>query len=294
MTKNNNYENLHLYSNINLILPERYPTDYPLHWHQFIEIMALPYDAKLSVLPIIKLDRTEYTLHPGDIILAWPGELHEIRNNLDHQLIALQFPGHIISEQQDFIPYINTFRTIHKICGQTQSVLSQNIISSMKHMLVLKQSNQPFCGIETLICLFELFVTFSTYIQEHYDTYAIKGLSYSNQTLSKMNQACTYINENCQQPLSLDDVANQFGFSTYYFSRMFKSATNFSFTEYLTLQRVKRAQVYLAESDSNITEIAFLSGFKSISSFNRAFRQFRGCSPRDYRKYHATDSIDPI
>lgn len=289
MTKNEHFENLRLSSSINTIGADIYPQHFPLHWHQYVEIIALPGQAKLTEPPIVKVNQTTYTMEPGDILFAWAGELHEIVENKDHQLLALQFPSSLITDLPEFVPYLNTFRIIHKISVSQAPELSQNMISQIQHMMDIKNSPKNFAGVENLICLYELFMSFGTYIDEHREQNAATVPGCSNQILSKMNQACDYIIKNCEQPLTLESIASQFCFSIYYFSRIFKAATSYNFTEYLTLQRVKLAQQHLAQSNLNITEIAFQSGFKSISSFNRAFRQHKGCSPSEYRKYHSTD-----
>jgi AraC-like DNA-binding protein len=46
---------------------------------------------------------------------------------------------------------------------------------------------------------------------------------------------------------------------------------------------------WLATSDESIADVAFNSGFNSISRFNDAFRRACGCSPRDYRRTHSTE-----
>lgn len=289
MTKNEHFEKLQLFTGINLIFPHKYPETFPLHWHQYVEIIALPHDAQITEPPRIRTNQNTYTLTPGDIVFAWTGELHEIISNKDRQLLALQFPGSTISELQEFVPFLNAFRSIHKVDHLTEPELARDILAYMEQLLKIKLAKQTFAGVEMRICLYQMFITFGQYVK-NLNQQAISNVSNcSPQTMEKMNQACIYINEHCEQPLTLDHIANQFGFSIYYFSRVFKAATSFNFTEYLTFQRVKRAQLLLAESDLNITEIAFQAGFKSISSFNRAFRQFRGCSPSDYRKYHATE-----
>ncbi len=289
MTKNEQFEKLYLSSAVNPILAPDYPENFPLHWHQYVEIMALPHDANVRTAPSVTVNNTNYILQPGDVTIAWSGELHEIHNNSDKQVIALQFPGNLITELPEFMPLLNSFRSIHMVSAKEHPELSQQLHDHLKHMSELKVSGTSFSNVEILICLYELFIALGTYIREHQTSQNLDPAESSHQSLSKMTHACAYISENCEQVITLDDIAEQFGFSSYYFSRLFKSATGYNFTEYLTLQRVKRAQLFLADSDMNITEIAFSSGFKSISSFNRAFRQFRGCAPRDYRKYHSAE-----
>ena len=289
MTKNEQFEKLYLNSSVNPILAKDYPQNFPLHWHQYVEIMALPLDAQITTTPAVTVNNTKYVLQPGDMIFAWSGELHQIHQNTDKQVVALQFPGNLITELPEFMPLLNSFRSIHMVSAKEHPELSQQLHDHLKHMYELKMSGTPFSNVEILICLYELFIALGTYVHEHQSSRAQDPAEGSHQSLSKMTHACSFISENCEQVITLDHIAEQFGFSSYYFSRLFKSATGYNFTEYLTLQRVKRAQLFLADSDMNITEIAFSSGFKSISSFNRAFRQFRGCAPRDYRKYHSAE-----
>ena len=289
MTKNEQFEKLYLSSSVNPILPENYPASYPLHWHQYVEIMALPHNVTPTVPPTVTINNHTYSLQPGDLLFAWSGELHEIHQNTDKQVIALQFPGNLITELSEFMPLLNSFRSIHMVSASQYPELSQQLHAHLNHMCELKMSKTPFYNVEILICLYELFIALGAYIRTHQNTQTVDAAETTHQSLSKMTQACAFISENCEQVITLDAIAEQFGFSPYYFSRLFKSATGYNFTEYLTLQRVKRAQLFLADSDMNITEIAFSAGFKSISSFNRAFRQFRGCTPRDYRKYHSTE-----
>lgn len=289
MTKNEQFEKLYLNTSVNPILDKDCPANFPLHWHQYVEIMALPHDAQITIAPTVSVNNTKYILQPGDVTIAWSGELHEIHENTEKQVVALQFPGNLISELPEFMPLLNSFRSIHMISAKEHPELSQQLQAHLKHMSDLKISGAPFSNVEILICLYELFIALGTYVRKNQPSQSFDLSEGAHQSLSKMTHACSYISENCEQVITLDDIAEQFGFSSYYFSRLFKSATGYNFTEYLTLQRVKRAQLFLADSDMNITEIAFSSGFKSISSFNRAFRQFRGCAPRDYRKYHSAE-----
>ncbi len=289
MTKYEHFEKLQLNSIINPIDAAHYPKTYPQHWHQYVEIIALPADAQITEPVQISINSVVYTLKPGDMVCAWSGELHDIIQNNDKQLIAVQFPASTVTDIADFVPYLNLFRSIHHVKASEQPELARRMMADFRAMFQFIGSGKPFVGVEMLIYLYRMFMTFGTHLKENRDqnTASISGCS--PQIIEKMNQACDYITEHCEQPLTLEDIANQFGFSIFYFSRIFKAATSYNFTEYLTLQRVKTAQEYLSQSDMSITEAAFLSGFKSISSFNRAFRQYKGCSPSEYRKYHATE-----
>ena len=286
MTSDNIYENLQFTQMISTINADSFPRSFPLHWHKYIEIIALPEDANISQLPTLRINQTTYRLNPGDILLIWPGEVHETVENADGQLIGLQFSPTIFNGLPDFTPFLNLFRTYHHIRQFSTPELAQNMLVHIQHMFSVQKKQQTFSGVETLICLYEMFMDFGTYIEDTIPKDTHQYSSETDKTVEKINIACSYIIDNCEHDLTLESAADYIGFSACYFSRIFKKITNYNFVEYLTLQRIKRAQLLLSDFDVSITEISYQAGFKSISTFNRVFRQYKGCSPSEYRKYY--------
>ena len=92
-----------------------------------------------------------------------------------------------------------------------------------------------------------------------------------------------YINEHYQENLTLDDVANFAGFSRYYFSRSFKKQTGYFFKDYLCQKRLQVATDLLIRTEMPMREVAEKSGFGSVATFNRVFREKTGCTPTRYR-----------
>ncbi len=285
MRANDTYERQQFHQTINTIPANYFPSKYPVHWHRYVEITMLPADAVVKKSPIIKINQETYILHPGDILFIWSGELHEILENSDYKLIGLQFSGIVFNELPDFAPFTHLFRSVHLISA-TNNPLSAVIMPHLQRMFSLQQEQGLFCNIKTSICLYELFMDFGSHLHISMTPSSESVPSGQDNSLSKIHMACSYIQENCDQPLSLNMVADHVGFSSYYLSRLFKQATSYSFVEYLTLHRIKRSQQLLADSTLNITEVSYQSGFNSISTFNRVFHQFMGCSPSDYRKYY--------
>ena len=85
------------------------------------------------------------------------------------------------------------------------------------------------------------------------------------------------------EELSLDDVAAFAGFSRYYFSRSFKKQTGYFFKDYLCQKRLQVAMELLTRTELSMREVASRSGFGSVATFNRAFREKNGCTPSKYR-----------
>ncbi len=284
MNNAGSFENLKFNRSVNTI--STVPTHFPLHWHKYIEITAVVADSSAQDSPRIRINQEVYTLENGDLAFVWPGEVHEIVNNSSKNMIAIQFSPAIFNELQDFAPYLNLFRSFHVIRHDEHPALAESMQVCMQQMLKIQQSQDTFKDTECLISLYEMFMEFGEHVKNNLTTQSSESKSASNKTLAKMRQACSYIAANCEYELTLESVAENIGFSPCYFSRVFKQTVGYHFVEYLTLQRVRQAQTLLAETNASITDISYQSGFKSISTFNRVFRQYRGCSPSEYRKYY--------
>ena len=98
----------------------------------------------------------------------------------------------------------------------------------------------------------------------------------------------TYINNHYREELSLEDVAKFAGFSRYYFSRSFKRQTGYSFKDYLCQKRLQVAMDLLIRTNRSMRDVAVESGFGSVATFNRVFREKKGCTPTQYRAIYGT------
>lgn len=100
----------------------------------------------------------------------------------------------------------------------------------------------------------------------------------------RLRPALIYIHEHLFEALSLESVASATGFSERTLSRVFQSALNISFFQYLKLVRVTRAMEKLLETELTISEIAYEVGYNSISSFSNTFYKLTGQRPSDFRE----------
>jgi len=93
-----------------------------------------------------------------------------------------------------------------------------------------------------------------------------------------------FVEKNYMQKITLDDTAKRFFMSPGYFSHFFKNEVGISFISFVNMYRISQAEEMLQETRRNISEIAFMTGFGSLSQFNRTFKDVKGISPRDFRK----------
>jgi AraC-like DNA-binding protein/ligand-binding sensor protein len=100
---------------------------------------------------------------------------------------------------------------------------------------------------------------------------------------TSIKKAKAIVRANFADEISLGKVAKAVNVSAGYFSDLFHKATGLTFTEYVSRVRIEKVKNLLRNPHLQITAIAYDTGFKSLSQFNRVFRQICGVSPREYR-----------
>lgn len=96
-------------------------------------------------------------------------------------------------------------------------------------------------------------------------------------------KARSFIEAHASEELSLGKVARAANTSPNYFSEKFKEATGTNFVKYVARTRFEKARALLRETDLRVSEIAFATGFQSLSQFNRTFKKLSGKNPTAYR-----------
>ncbi len=105
----------------------------------------------------------------------------------------------------------------------------------------------------------------------------------SRSTFPAVAEAMALIDARFDQHWSLEKLASHCHISPNYLSEMFRKTTGATFTDYLARVRVDNALAALRDPHRRISEIAFAMGFRSLSQFNRVFKQITGQSPRAVR-----------
>ena len=88
-------------------------------------------------------------------------------------------------------------------------------------------------------------------------------------------------------------LARVSGVSEAHFARSFKEAFGVPPHRYLLTRRIERATALLRDTDQSITEIAFQTGWASLGTFGRTFRDVTGETPRALRERERAAQHDP-
>ena len=99
----------------------------------------------------------------------------------------------------------------------------------------------------------------------------------------RLRRVLSYIAENHERDVTLEDLATEAAMSTFHFAREFKRATGTTPHQHLIKFRVERAKSLLAESHLPLAEVGLRTGFSHQSHFTRLFRRLTGTTPQSYR-----------
>ena len=104
-----------------------------------------------------------------------------------------------------------------------------------------------------------------------------------NKALIRLRSAFEYIDEGYCGKVTLKEAADRVYMSPNYFSHYFHAATGISFSDYVTMRRMRKARQLLETTGRSIYEIAMECGFPNSSNFYRLYKKHTGESPRKSR-----------
>jgi AraC-like DNA-binding protein len=112
--------------------------------------------------------------------------------------------------------------------------------------------------------------------------------SYNFESYSKsyaVNRIITYLNENYEHKISLEQIAHNMYLSPVYISKIFKEETGESPINYLIKIRLEKArEILLSQKYKSIKNIANQVGYDDVYHFSKLFKKYYGISPSYYKE----------
>lgn len=254
---------------------------YQSHWHSYGEILLVG-PGKTNIYCVGK---NTYELVPDDIVLVWPMEMHSIVDANREDSLVVQFSNAFINSLFDLRRIMHMYRNLHIICVETHPVLAAELKSLIFQMRDIFFSERHDREIRCTMLLMEFMLKLLEYRKEL--TPDIKDEEpdgVSDDVMRRLMAVTDYIKNNLTaDDLSQGAMAERAGISREYFSRIFKNVTGMNYSKWLNTIRLEKATELLSDEKRPLTEIAMMSGFQSIPSFNRVFREEKGMAPGEYR-----------
>lgn len=250
--------------------------EYPIHWHNALEII-MPLTNDFEVV----CGGNNYHLSERDILIIPAGTLHTLKASSGRRLILL-CDNNAFSDNPALSDLYSVFSEPYLINADYDKEFLKSMNQIMKDIYILYSN---FSDV-TEVYIYIKVLTILARVKE----YQLSEIKYDDdgQYSEKFRMVLKYIEQNYMNDITLEDLADLAGYSTYHFSRIFKKYSNMTFINFLNRRRVKAAELLLLESGSTITDVAMQVGFASLTTFNRVFKSINGCTPSDYKKLYKT------
>lgn len=229
---------------------------------------------------------------PGDLVLMGPDLPHgwEVDNPDDAPIsITIHFQEDLFDINLFKIP---EFRSLQKLLDRSRSgmyfkSINPNIIKD--YLIRLKELHEFDAIIHLLKILKYLSLVKETQILSSPDY-----LWNQNQPeTERINAVYDYVFRNFHKDIRLKNAAEKVNLSESAFCTFFKKLTRKSFFTFVKEVRIGYAcKLLLDNTNMNIAQICFNSGFNNVANFNRQFRELTNMNPREYRiKYAGKSSL---
>ena len=244
------------------------------HSHPFTEISVV-----LKGTGTYLADTEEYPMAPGDLFFFGNDSIHYITSITSTlELLTLQFPTSLLTNTTPLYAAPSNWRLF-------TSPVSMHIASAdtKQFQLLMReiQKNLTEQPVDYIAYVHSLIVILSISLQRSARERNIPLDPVKNN--ASILAALAYIDDNLGQRITLQDAANAAMLSPSYFSALFKSYTGYSLIDYTNAKRIELAsKILLSNPTPSVSAVAMRVGFNNMSNFNRAFRKYAGCTPREY------------
>lgn len=258
------------------------------HWHDEIEFLYLS-----KGKAVFHIDSTPVELHENEAIIINREEIHS-GYSLDNSYCvyySVVFSPELLYNSFQDICYNRYFRplfsgeqklpqkiTVNQDWGKKALSQIDNIIDSF---------NKKFQGYEidikaSILTIFSLIIANNAMVFPQEARSVVKQFQ-----TERLKRALSFIKENYTEAISVDRLAKEVNLTRYHFCRVFKSLTGQTPVEYINYFRINQALRLLDDENRKIMDVALDVGFNNLSYFVKKFKEYKNCTPSEYRKRRA-------
>ncbi|WP_334074405.1 MULTISPECIES: AraC family transcriptional regulator [Paenibacillus] len=260
--------------------------DYPIHWHTAGEAI-MPLENHYTAV----VDGIKHVLHPGDILIIPPGELHQLFAPKTGKRIIMQFDCSLLYHLNGFDSTFHLLRPCLIISANQNKELHASLEPLMLHLKDEYFSQNFLKEASAYSMLIQFFVILGrNFMDKERRSERRKGQK-QHKYIDKLLEVCNYMNEHCTEDIQVEKLAELAGFSKFHFMRLFKQYMGMSYYSYLNQHRIMHAEKLLIDPNLTVMEVAMSSGFGSLPTFNRMFKRYKKCTPSEYKCLYGNHAV---
>ncbi|QUI21220.1 helix-turn-helix transcriptional regulator [Vallitalea pronyensis] len=216
---------------------------------------------------LCSINGISYRVKEGHMILIPPHQPHEIyyTDKVYHEVYWVHFTGYGVP------PLLEKLQLLDNVYYVGKHPLIEDLFSQMIRDLQMRRTAYDDVCSGYLI---QLISSFSRWVRE--------GVSLNFE--SEVYRVMIYLHEHYNKSHTTEALASRCNLSPYYFIHKFKKICGQSPQKYLTCIRIEKAKKMLVESDVQISDIAYVIGYKNPLYFSKTFKRYTGKTPSEYRR----------
>lgn len=238
------------------------------HWHRSIEIF-LVLEGEMEFF----INNTSLPLTAPDFVIVNSNEIHSIESPEPNTTIVVQIPVSCFAGylgEDDYAVFLKQ--------SEEENLRLVQLIAQMYRAYQEKGLAYELKVRSLFLELLYLLVT--SFMKKEEDQGSIR----QKRHLDKLSRITSYMKKNYNQEITLEGVADEFGFSPTYLSRMFKRYANVSYKTYLLNLRTEYGLREMMNTGHSLSDVALNNGFPNSRAFAKAFSKRYGCLPSEYRR----------
>lgn len=265
-----------------VLLHDNYDNEaYPVHWHSAVELLM-----PLKNHYIVNVGGIDYRIEENEVLIVPPGELHSMPAVPGHRLI-FQCDNVNLGDVPVLEAVMRALKAPVLITPEYSRELHIFARKTMMDIYKMYNSKSELAVVRTYLMMIDLFMALREFQLEQSKILMDCDDEKISEYSEKFGTVFKYIDNNYMYDISLDQLANVAGYSKYHFSRIFKQYNSMSYLQYINARRTRAAELLLLDPTIPITEVAMRSGFKSLTTFNRIFKEIKHCTPTDFKKLYS-------
>lgn len=252
------------------------------HWHPEIEIT---YVQKGTMC--YKVNHMVYHLKEGDIVFNNSGALHSgtMENQKDCAYIPVTFDSRLIygffqsTVNSKYVDPVIQDSMLPAICIDQSEPWHKPFREYLLRIIDLDEKKPDFYELDITICLQSMW----RLLLEHI-TYEPQASRENSLEYDRIKKILSYIEENYQNKITLNDIAGHIHLCESECTRLFKRHMNTTLFAFLQEYRIERSLEFL-QADQPVSAVADKAGFSDPNYYSKVFAKIKGCSPREYRNH---------
>ena len=245
------------------------------HYHEFCKLLFL-----VSGKGAYVVDGQRYLLQPGDVVLVDSRSIHcpELEADPYERVILYISPEFLQQQSAPDCDLQSCFSGEFSHVLRLKEKDRQKLFTQLTRLEEALSSQEFGRTVLSNALLVRLLVQIGRF-QRQTDTQHPKPAMPQN---SRVLEMMRYMDAHLAEDLNVDQLAEQFYVSKYHMMRLFRQETGFTVYTYLLQRRLLHAK-QLMEGGMRATEASYRSGFRSYSSFTRAYGKHFGTTPTGRR-----------